>query len=277
MRSVPDDDDDRKDMDRLKPEPWMLEALGLNPAYCSWGPHEDYMITREGDDGWNASKVFPSWAAFGPWDLNDLNECVNFYFHIERDSKDCEACGHTGYNPATREIADTFYDHGDYSIDFVNMRVRGDAAAARRPDGATGRRWSDKITDDEFAALKAAGRCREYSSAQEANEAERGDRRGFGHDAINRCILVQTRAERLGVYGLCEACAGEGYAYTAPAGRLALTVWWLHPRKGCSRGIEVSSLTRDDFRAAIAWLAEAARRNAERFAAVSRLAEVAGG
>lgn len=32
----------------------------------------------------------------------------------------------------------------------------------------------------------------------------------MGHDSVNRWILVETRAKRLGVYGKCGVCGGEG-------------------------------------------------------------------
>ncbi len=93
-----------------------------------------------------------------------------------------------------------------------------------------------------------------------------------GHDAINRVICVETRAKRLGVYGRCERCAGKGYVFTAPAAVLKLTLWLLHPRKGCSRGVEIAEIREDELPAAYAYLAEAAQRNASRFAAVVALA-----
>ena len=92
--------------------------------------------------------------------------------------------------------------------------------------------------------------------------------RSVGHDAINRWILVETRAKRLGVYGNCALCNGAGHIYTAPAAHLSLILWMLHPRKGASRGVEIKSLSRDDVRASAAWLSDAARRNADRFSRV---------
>jgi len=285
MRSFdPDDEYDRDEMARLHAEPWMVEMLTLNPEYCSWGPHEDCMWTR-GDkaegEGWRGEKFFDTWQDFG-WKLDDLNECVNFYFSIERDSEKCEACGQSGYNQGTREIADTFYDHGDYSIDFVSWKMRGNPENARKPGGATGRRWCDAITADELQSLRDKGRIRGNITLAEVNAANgaggreptrRGDFGVVGHDAINRGILIETRAKRLGVWGHCGKCEGHGYVYTAPAARLALTLWWLHPRKGASRGLEIKSIARADLPAVAAFLRSAADRNAARFAKVAALAE----
>ncbi len=48
-------------------------------------------------------------------------------------------------------------------------------------------------------------------SAEEVNAWERSG--GMGHDTINHHLLIETRAKRLGVYGLCEHCAGEGSTF----------------------------------------------------------------
>ncbi|MDP3770914.1 MAG: hypothetical protein Q8R16_01280 [bacterium] len=45
------------------------------------------------------------------------------------------------------------------------------------------------------------------------DEVNRWERDGMGHDAINRWILVETRAKRLGVWGKCRACHGKGVRY----------------------------------------------------------------
>lgn len=256
MRTPPEDDCDRDELARLNAEPWMVEALSLNPAYVFWGPHEDYMMTK--DAGWRSPIFMSSWLEV--MTLDDLNECVNFYFEIGRESMECEACGQSGYNPATRRLADDFYDFGE-----------------------TGRRWCDAITQDEVEALQDSNRLRAWNAesreweripltAEQVNSANRRGSRsmfsGLDHDGINRHILIETRATRLGVYGKCEKCDGHGYVYTALAAHLALVLWIIHPRKGASRGVEIKPLSRDDFRSAVKWLAGAAERNAHRFAKV---------
>jgi hypothetical protein len=42
-------------------------------------------------------------------------------------------------------------------------------------------------------------------------------------------------------------------------------IWMLHPRKGCSRGVEVLEITESELPMVYAWLREAADRNAKRF------------
>jgi hypothetical protein len=138
-------------------------------------------------------------------------------------SQECKSCDGTGLNPATKQISDTFYD-------FEN----------------TGQRWSDKITDDEVRALVRVGRLSDFMpdqkwydfdeesnhwrvmdrtgekpqwanceeprmpSTADVNFANSRNGRGHSHDAINRWILIRARANRLGVYGQCEFCGGEG-------------------------------------------------------------------
>jgi len=102
MRHPPEDDYDRKEIEKIKPAPWMLELLDLNPDYCCWGPYEDYMAGR--DKGWRSPCFFDSWEDFEGWELDDLNELVNFYFEVERPTEECHSCGGNGYNPETSRI-----------------------------------------------------------------------------------------------------------------------------------------------------------------------------
>lgn len=264
MRKLPEDDEGEKELDRLACEPWMIEYLKLNPDYPHWGPGDDYMApTNKEHGGWNSSLEVESWKAFGPWSLDDYNECVHFYFELNRLHKVCVTCGRSGYNPATKEIADTFYDFE-----------------------GTGQRWSDKITQDEVDALIAEGRLRAWlegewktvsRTAEEVNAANRGGAKyslgasDLMHDAFNINILIKTRAKRLGVYGLCPMCEGEGYQFTQPQGQMNLVVWMLHPRKGAARGVRILNLSKKEAMKARQWLSKAAERNAARFAKVQAL------
>jgi hypothetical protein len=128
-------------------------------------------------------------------------------------SQTCKGCDGEGVNPETKKIADDFYGR-DY---------RGG--------------WRDQITQDEVEALQAKGRLRRWNreggwekvpglTAAEVNAAQA---RGFGgdfcHDAINRWILVETRARRLGVYGSCEFCGGDGEVWATEAIKAAHEAW----------------------------------------------------
>lgn len=81
----PTDDFDREYLADLglTPTSWQVELLALNPRYVFWAPGDDYM----NGDGWEKNWRHDSWAAFreGGWNLDDLNECVHFYFEIRQD------------------------------------------------------------------------------------------------------------------------------------------------------------------------------------------------
>ncbi len=83
MRALPKNKSDHKELERLNVAPWMVEYLKLNPDYPHWGPGEDYMAGSE-SNGWSASLEIDGWATFGPWSLDDMNECVHFYFELDR-------------------------------------------------------------------------------------------------------------------------------------------------------------------------------------------------
>lgn len=234
---------DQEELARLNAEPWQLELLALNPSYTFWGPHEDYMWTGN-DAGWRVPIIAPDWSS-APIILDDMNEVVNFYFAVNRESAECSTCGGNGYHPDAQEVVNSYYAHMN----------------------PAGEQWHDKITQDEVDALWEAGRLRpefkERPTTAEVNARERGP--GFGHDAINRGILTEARLKRLGLPKICPECEGHGYVFTAPAAHVSLVFWLIHPRKGASRGVEVERIERADLPAVFAFLRAAAQRNAERF------------
>lgn len=239
--------EDNEEAKRLNAEPWQLALLKANPSYCGWGPHEDYMGGK--GEGWNSRIIVPTWAEFGPWNLDELNECANFYFEVNRASEECKTCAGSGYHPYARCVSDTFYAH--------MCEARGVSRSLA---------WHDKITQDECDALIEHHRAPAGSTAEQINEQNAPGARGMGHDAINRMILIEARLKRMGLPKTCPTCDGDGYTYTDPAAHVSLILWWLHPRKGCSRGIKVTRLEREDLPAVQAFLKAAAQRNADRFA-----------
>lgn len=129
----------------------------------------------------------------------------------------CNLCDGSSQNTATKQIADEFYDH----------------------DGDGSRRWCNSITQDEVQALVDEGRLMDFTRVPlndeqrevvrkkvadggnswlpydngripTADEVNKWNQRSFSHDAINRWILVEARAKRLGVFGKCPVCNGEG-------------------------------------------------------------------
>lgn len=137
-----------------------------------------------------------------------LNKTWSGYVNPHPAPPKCTACDATGQNPGTRQLEETFYPH----------QVGGDEHRA----------WHDKITDREVKALVKKGRLVDWThrivpdqgwvrwedgripTAAEVNAAQRSREFGCRHDSLNRWILVETRARRLGVWGRCEVCDGNG-------------------------------------------------------------------
>jgi hypothetical protein len=266
MRTYPKDED-KKELEVLNAEQWQIDLLKMNPEYVYWGCYEDYM-SKEGS-GWDSRVITDTWKNH-EWELDELNECVNFYFEIYRKSHNCPHCEGAGLNEATKRLLDDWYDFNE-----------------------TGRKWCHKLTEVEIEALVKGGRIKDVSgfvgyyddekqvwmkwdgkekvecerpempTPEQVNAWEQGSR-GFGHDSINKWICVKARAEHLGVYGSCEHCQ-DGQVYDEPKAKAALQLWYLHPRKGCSRGVYIEEITKEDLPEVIKYLQEAAQRNADRF------------
>ena len=212
--------------------------LKKNPEYLCWGNYEDYMCNKE--EGWNRPVELEEVEDL--WQLDNFNELVNFYFEIYRKSEECKWCEGTGLNPATKKISDDWYDFN-----------------------RNGTRWCDKITQDEVDALWNEGRLRDFKEKPTAEQVNEWERKGFGHDLINRMICTKQRAKRLGVYGHCSTCEGKGYNYTDDKVHLGLQMWIIHPRKGASRGVFLKNIEKDEIKKVISYLKEAQKRNNERF------------
>jgi hypothetical protein len=120
------------------------------------------------------------------------------------DSQRCKSCDGSGSNQQTKQLYDDWYD-------FAN----------------TGRQWCYDLTEHEIAALIKSGRLYDFThdwngcewipkeppcipTPAQVNTWARG---AFGHDYINQWICVKARARRLGYYGKCEYCNGEGVIY----------------------------------------------------------------
>jgi hypothetical protein len=117
-------------------------------------------------------------------------------------SQTCSACDGSGHNPETKQISDDWYDFA-----------------------GTGRKWCYNITQHEVDALIERGRLYDFTHqwtpgkgwqkiepppVVTADMVNQWSRHGLGHDSINHWVCVEARAKRLGVYGECPACNGEG-------------------------------------------------------------------
>lgn len=121
----------------------------------------------------------------------------------------CDACAFpgaarpTGLTPEAHAVAATFYPSA----------MPGPRAIARSFA------WHDKLAQAEVDHLVALGRLRVWrpdegwvSTPRSADEVNAAQRRAglFGHDAVDRDILVRFRCERLGIVIECPACGGHG-------------------------------------------------------------------
>jgi len=268
MRRYDNNADDAKELETLKAEDWQLELVKKNPNYVWWGCFEDYMSDKT--EGWSGRVIQPNWKEHN-WRLDEYNELVNFYFEIYRKNHECSHCKGSGLNKATYQLSEDWYDFEE-----------------------TGRKWCYKLTDVEVLALAKSGRLHNFvkdnfhfdnetnkwvmwqngkkvvldempqlPTADEVNDKAKNGR-GIGHDAINRWVCIEARAKHLGIYGKCEHCEG-GYIYDEDKARVALQLWYLHPRKGCSRGVYIENIDQEDVPNIIQYLKEARNRNNERF------------
>jgi len=288
MRSFNENDKyDVKELAKLNAKPWQIDLLKLNPSYCFWGNTEDYMSNKS--EGWDGAITVSDWSKF-KFKLDEYNECVNFHFDVSRKSVKCESCDGDGMNPETKKISDDWYA-------FDNARYVNVSPTRRYNDNA----WGNHITQDEVEVLVKHGRLWDFMKDQRkvvfdeetnqwmtwndadervqceapkmptADEVNHRSQTGHVHDSLNQWICVEHRAKRLGVYGKCEHCHGEGHIYVEDEATVALQLWIIHPRKGCSRGVLVEKITEQDLPAVYAYLREAADRNAERFNKIPKL------
>lgn len=149
---------------------------------------------------WPIDKV---WQGYLDPNLSHLNEC-----------SDCKG---SGYNEATARLADDWYDFA-----------------------RTGRKWCYALTQHEVDALVEHHRLYDFTHTwteengwqpkdppihPTAEQVNAWAQVRFGHDVINRGICVQARAEKMGVYGLCETCDGEGRVWDSPEAEAASAAW----------------------------------------------------
>lgn len=134
----------------------------------------------------------------------------------------CPACKGAGVNPATKQLQEDWYD-----------------------SDRTGRKWCHALTQDEVDALVKEGRLNDLTSKWDGKKWEKvrdvtaqevntwAQKQFLGHDAINRLICVETRAKRLGVWGDCPMCRGEGSLWETPEDKVKSDTWEeTHPPAG---------------------------------------------
>jgi len=136
------------------------------------------------------------------------------YEHCKR----CPYCDGSGYNPETKQISDDWYD-------FAN----------------TGRKWCYNITQHEVDALIEHNCLKDFThmwtredgwkkiepppkiTAEQVNEWSQRSTSLFS--GADQYVCVRARAEREGVWGLCETCKGDGNVWTKKGAKEAYELW----------------------------------------------------
>lgn len=170
-----------------------------------------------------------------------LKEVWVGYINPHRGPSNCSACDGSGYNPATKKISDDWYSfdrsrwvwiepgvrrYNDLAWShhltqdevealvrrgrFVYTGLLKETSFIADPDRKTSNysfdeesgEWLDWDSNERVEVNEP-----EYPSAEDVNAWSTV---GFGHDAINQWICVKVRAKRLGVYGKCPVCKGDG-------------------------------------------------------------------
>lgn len=259
MRNYPNFEDkyDKEEIERLKAEQWQLDLLKLNPDYTYWGPYEDYMSDERG--GWSDPVFIDTWKEFfDSWKLNELNELVNFYFQVTNNNKECIACEGTGYCPEGKKAYDEWYSFNNTEWEYIGRDKRYNKNA-----------HCYNITQCEVDALWEAGRLWDFKEKPTPEQVNEWAKHRLGHDAINKSICIKAQLKSMGIDNTwCSYCDGHGHIYLDEKAHVSLILWFLHPRKGCSRGVEVKRIEQDELPEIFAYLQHAAERNQNRFSKV---------
>ncbi|RYD48447.1 MAG: hypothetical protein EOP83_26505, partial [Verrucomicrobiaceae bacterium] len=156
----------------------------------------------------------------------------------------CDVCHGNGFNPKTRQLHDDWYDHAGFGSRWhYDYRTGIDGNPAEGPPWKVfgeSRSWMYQLEQDEVDNLVAEGRLMEWTHTwtqgtgwkvdpskphPTADQINRAMQYGFGHDSINHNICVRFRAKKLGFYGLCPRCDGEGYMFETPSQKAAYEAW----------------------------------------------------
>jgi len=265
MRSYPIGNDEKKELELLKAEDWQINCLKLNPDYVYWGNKENYMINGK---SWSERVYLNSVKDL--WELNDYNELINFYFEVNRENHRCPACDGTNLNTDTKKIYNDWYTHlrtdgkEGWEYDLTEVEIKELVKAGRLTDLMGINCYYDEESGKWIGYIDGKKKEVDEPKYPTPREVNNWAKTSFGHDSINRWICTEARAKHLGVYGHCENC-DEGYIYTEPKAKLSLQMWFIHPRKGASRGVYLNEIKEDELPIVLDYLREARDRNAARF------------
>lgn len=168
-----------------------------------------------------------------PLDFKWPNKQIWKGFINPYNSQECQSCEGKGLNEETLTI-----DNEWYSFEKQNY-----APNPFRPECIYNTlSWANSITQEDVQALVDGDRLwdftrRPINKKQEedvkkelaegrnswlpynngyvptAKEVNEWNLKGMGHDGINKHICVKAKAKKLGVYGMCEHCNGDGHVF----------------------------------------------------------------
>lgn len=234
--------------------------LRLNPEYPYWSGSEE----NGAADGWPVGGLC----------TDDWNELVHFKFDIGRGTCVCDKCDGSGLNEATKKISDSWYGTPGWCCNLTEDEVNalrdngrlGDVADAI--NGGEHRYYYDRDTkawmlrvgrdgsapvDDDFKA----------PTPSLVNQYYRNN--AFHHDSINHWICTEVRAKRMGVWGVCEVCQGDGYVFTTDKPTISLHLWIAHPRRTVTITRTIKNIADDDIPKVIEYLQKARDQVAKKF------------
>jgi hypothetical protein len=189
------------------------------------------------DFDWPLNKVWPGY--LNPYDV----------------STECPACEGTGCSPEARAIEDQWYNHTGgaagftpesngstpYTLaDYDRLSQTARWVAVTPPArwlATVNSQWCHHLNQDDVDALLAAGRLMDFTRAgiEHPTPAQVNDWSfyEFGHDAINRWVVVEARCHRLGILTECNACHGDGFVWPTRAEKALADTWFrLEPPLG---------------------------------------------
>ena len=191
---------------------YIQKCLNLNKGnYNCWGNGQDYMSSKKGQ--WNSDVELDSIKDM--WELDDLNECVNFYFRAEKKVKTCESCSGSGISSRS--------ETEQWNISYRKENLTEEDVTGLYEDGwlkTKPKDLHDFLTNDKY--------------------------KDFDIDVLRIHTILKRRAEREGYDYLCQCCQGDGCIDIDKKYSLALQLWILHPRKSSSLGVLIHNITEQD-------------------------------
>ena len=187
------------------------------------------------------------------WPLNKIWE--GFLNPHYKHCKECPFCERSGLNPESKQVADDYYDFARTGRKW-GSKLTQDEVDALLDEGRLSsfnyQKWDAETKEWEDLGIRhlisadMVNRwnegipyprnqenydlwCRETNalfSEEQAALLNNSIKGSFGgHDAINRWIVVKQRCKRLGIYGECDHCKGEGEVWRKPEDEVNAEAW----------------------------------------------------